>query len=81
MIQFGTLPPGPIQNAFNILSDYLLRQESVRHKIVADVAAVKALKPELWQGRSVIVRDIGAGLMGVATALDGDWYDKDGAAL
>ena len=34
-----------------------------------------------WQGRSVLVRDLGAGSSGIVTALDGAWIDHTGATI
>lgn len=34
-----------------------------------------------WQGRSVLVRDLGAGSSGIVTALDGVWIDHTGATI
>ena len=53
---------------------------SVRLRIVD--ATTDLPNATAWNGRQIIVRDIdGAGTMGVATALDGAWYDNSGGAL
>ena len=52
----------------------------VRHGIVAAVADLPSA--ERWPGRSIIVRDVGAGVKALCFALDGDWYRSDtGATL
>lgn len=71
---------GPVLNFANAVQSAFDRLISVPLLIVADVSSL--LNAEAWNGRQVIVRDIdGAGTMGIATALDGDWYDNSGGAL
>lgn len=56
-----------VQRVFDGLS-------SVRMDIVADVASLP--NATAWQGRKILVRDIGAGVKGEATALDGTWHTR-----
>lgn len=71
---------GPVLNFANAVQSAFDGMRSVRSEIVADVASLP--NATAWQGRQIIVRDIdGAGTMGTATALDGDWYDYAGATL
>lgn len=71
---------GPVLNFANAVQAAFDRLISVPLLIVDDVSSL--LNAEAWNGRQVIVRDIdGAGTMGVATALDGAWYDNSGGAL
>lgn len=71
---------GPVLNFANAVQSAFDRLISVPLLIVDDVSSL--LNAEAWNGRQIIVRDIdGAGTMGVATALDGDWYDYSGGAL
>lgn len=71
---------GPVLKFANAVQAAFDQLASVPLKIVDDVARLP--NPDAWKGRQVIVRDIdGAGTMGVATALDGDWYDYSGGAL
>jgi hypothetical protein len=55
------------------------RWESSRHRVVASVADLP--DPAFWNTRKIIVRDIGAGAPGEATALDGKWYDQTWSEL
>ena len=53
---------------------------SVRLRIVD--AATDLPNATAWNGRQIIVRDIdGAGNPGVATALDGDWYNESWSVI
>lgn len=65
---------GPVLNFANAVQQALDQQESVRMKIVANVAALP--NATAWQGRKILVRDIGAGVKGEATALDGVWTTR-----
>ncbi len=52
---------------------------SVRIRVVATVADLP--NAEAWQGRPILVRDIGGGTKGIAYALDGVWINYAGATL
>jgi hypothetical protein len=65
---------GPALNFANAVQRAFDALTSVRMDIVADVASLP--NATAWQGRKIIVRDIGAGVEGEATALDGIWYTR-----
>jgi len=71
---------GAVLNFANAVQAAFDRLISVPLNVVDDAASLP--NPDGWKNRQVIVRDIdGAGTMGVATALDGAWYDNSGGAL
>jgi hypothetical protein len=65
---------GPALNFANAVQRAFDALTSVRMDIVADVASLP--NATAWQGRKIIVRDIGAGVEGEATALDGTWHTR-----
>lgn len=70
---------GAVLNFANQVNQYIAGLRSVQLTIVDAVADLP--NATAWQGRSIIVRDIGGGDPGVATALDGVWIDYAGATL
>lgn len=62
-----------VQRAFETLA-------SVRLTIINDTSELPSASQ--WQGRTVIIRDIGSSQWGKATALDGSWRnDRTGATI
>lgn len=71
---------GPVLQLANLVQRVIENLRSVPLTVVADVSALP--NATLYQGRQLIVRDIdGLGGKGIATALDGAWYDQNWSAL
>jgi hypothetical protein len=70
---------GPVLNFANAVSTAFDNLISVRIKVVANVAALPPATA--WQGRPILVRDIGGGNKGIAYALDGVWINYAGTTL
>lgn len=70
---------GPFLAFANAVQATLERLSSVRLTIVNTTADLP--NAQAWQGRQIIVRDMGAGTKGIATALDGVWLDHTGATI
>lgn len=70
---------GAVLNFANAVQSAFDRLISVPIKVVDDVPSLP--NAEAWQGRPVLVRDIGGGTKGIAYALDGVWINYLGATL
>ena len=70
---------GPALNFANVVQSAFDNLISVRIRVVANVAALP--NAEAWQGRPILVRDIGGGTKGIAYALDGVWINYAGATI
>lgn len=71
---------GPVLNFANAVQAAFDKLTSVRLTVVDTVSDLPPASA--WINRQIIVRDIdGAGVAGIATALDGAWIDHNGGAL
>ncbi len=70
---------GPVLNFANAVQNAFDNLLSVRIRIVATVADLPSATA--WQGRPILVRDIGGGNKGIAYALDGVWINYAGATI
>lgn len=70
---------GPFLAFANAVQAVLDRLASVPLSIVNTTADLP--NATAWQGRSILVRDLGAGASGILTALDGVWIDHTGATI
>lgn len=70
---------GPVLNFANVVQSAFDNLISVRIRVVATVADLP--NAEAWQGRPILVRDIGGGTKGIAYALDGVWINYAGATI
>lgn len=70
---------GPVLAFANAVQGVLDRLTSVPLTIVNTVSNLP--NAQAWQGRQILVRDLGAGSSGILTALDGAWLDHTGATI
>ncbi len=70
---------GPVLNFANAVQSAFDNLLSVRIRVVATVADLP--NATQWQGRPVLVRNIGGGAKGIAYALDGVWINYAGTTL
>lgn len=70
---------GPALNFANAVNAAFDRLLSVEMKVVGTVADLP--NASAWQGRAVLVRNIGGGAKGIAYALDGVWINYAGVTL